>query len=44
MDIKMKAPQSLKSSSSSEILMHVKKFMIEVIPAKDGAYFCYPIR
>lgn len=42
MDIKMKAHQSLKPSS--EILMHVKKFMIEVIPAKDGGYFCYPIR
>lgn len=38
----MKACQSLKPPS--EILMHVKKFMIDVIPTKDGGYFCYHIR
>lgn len=39
---KMKACWSLKPSS--EILMHAKKFTIDVIPTKDGGYFCCHLR
>lgn len=38
-DIKMIACQSLRPSP--EILMHVKNFMIHILPTEDGVYFYY---